>query len=150
MHWFQNMRLSAKLISTFCVVLVLIGGQSLFAYQTTTGSLESARWVEHTYEVMGSARTALAGLVDMETGYRGFLVTGKDEFLEPYNNGIEVYQEKLRALQEKTADNPTQVERWKDLEQRAVAWQREMTEPGTGIAARHYCGRGYSRRTDSI
>ena len=73
---------------------------------------------------------ALAGLVDMETGYRGFLVTGKDEFLEPYNNGIEVYQEKLRALQEKTADNPTQVERWKDLEQRAVAWQREVTEYG--------------------
>ncbi|WP_369335903.1 CHASE3 domain-containing protein, partial [Halomonas sp. ND22Bw] len=57
-------------------------------------------------------------------------MTGRDEFLEPYAAGAKVYQEKLRQLQQETADNPTQVRRWQDLEQRAAAWQREVTEPG--------------------
>ena len=56
-------------------------------------------------------------------------VTGQDAFLDPYNSGKTAYQADLKKLQELTADNPSQVKRWQDLEQRAAAWQAQVTEP---------------------
>ena len=130
MTWFNNLRLRTKLMTSFGLVLIIVAVQSIFAYRTTTSNNESSQWVEHTHTVIEMAEDGLAGLVNMETGYRGFLVTGKDEFLDPYREGISAYQANLRELQTKTSDNPTQVARWKDLEQRAAAWQKEVTEPG--------------------
>ena len=114
---------------TLLIVVVLV----TLAYRTTKANQEANAWVTHTLEVMGTADQALSGLADMETGYRGFLVTGEDDFLEPYKNGKIAYAVKLKELQTKTADNPVQVGRWKDLEQRAAAWQQEVTEPGMKI-----------------
>ncbi|MBT4099618.1 MAG: hypothetical protein HOM68_25385 [Gemmatimonadetes bacterium] len=133
MQWFRDLPLRAKLVASFGVVLAMVAVLNVFAHRTTTQSLDSGAWVEHTHEVIDLANEALAGLVDMETGYRGFLVTGEDEFLEPYEDGTEVYQERLAQLQEKTADNPEQVGRWRDLERRASAWQSEITEPGMAL-----------------
>jgi len=107
-----------------------MAGLSIFAYRSTTASHKTEQWVEHTHQVIKLADEALAGLVNMETGYRGFLVTGEDEFLEPYNAGKITYQAKLQKLQNETADNPAQVQRWRDIEQRAAAWQTSITEPG--------------------
>ena len=39
--------------------------------------------VTHTYEVIGEANSVLSAAVDMETGMRGYLLAGKDEFLAP-------------------------------------------------------------------
>jgi len=133
MAWFSNLKLTAKLMVAFGMVLVFVVLLSTFAYRTTTSNIESGRWVEHTHEVIEMAKEALAGLVDMETGYRGFLVTGNDEFLEPYKNGITHYQTNLRDLQKKTSDNLKQVGRWQNLERRAAAWQAEVTNPGMEI-----------------
>lgn len=130
MNLYRNLPLRWKLLSTFALVLVIMIGLSIFAYRTTTSSHETEQWVEHTHEVIGLANEALAALVNMETGYRGFLVTGKDEFLEPYNGGKITHKTKLQELQNKTADNPTQVQRWRDIEQRAAAWQASITDPG--------------------
>jgi methyl-accepting chemotaxis protein len=118
---------------SFGVVLALTTIQSIFTYTVTTGQEETAGWVDHTHVVIADADEALAGLVDMETGYRGFLVTGDDNFLDPYRSGVISHREKLEELQELTNDNPTQVARWQDLVSRSEAWQREVTEPGMAI-----------------
>jgi methyl-accepting chemotaxis protein len=130
MNRFQNLALRWKLMSAFGVVLLIIAAVNAFAYRSTTNSVDTGRWVDHTFRVINLANEALAALINMETSYRGFLVTGKEEFLEPYNNSKATYQAKLKELQQETADNPAQVKRWQDLEQRAAAWQQQVTEPG--------------------
>ena len=130
MTFFNDMRMTAKLMFSFGIVLTLLLILSTTAYLTTKSSQENSLWVEHTYKVISTAEDALAGLVNMETGYRGFLVTGKDEFLEPYRNGIVTATTQLTQLQELTSDNSGQVARWQDLLQRTAAWQTEVTEPG--------------------
>jgi methyl-accepting chemotaxis protein len=130
MHWIAGLSLRWKLLGAFGLVLAAIAGQSVFAYQTTASSQAASRWVSHTSLVIGTANDALASLVDMETGYRGFLVTGQDSFLEPYTAGRTAYQADLKTLHDLTADNPIQTQRWQDLEQRAIAWQQQVTEPG--------------------
>ncbi len=133
MNWFRNLALRWKLLGGFGIALLIVAGLNLFAYTTTQKGAETSRWVDHTYTVISAADEALSALINMETGYRGFLITGRDEFLEPYNNGKATYQAKLKELQRETADNPAQVQRWQDLEQRAEAWQKQVTEPGIAL-----------------
>lgn len=106
---------------------------NLFTRQHTLANQDAETWVAHTHQVIRNANEALEGLTDMETGYRGFLVTGEDNFLAPYKLGSAAYKLKLAQLQVETSDNPEQVERWQELEERALAWQREVTEPGIAL-----------------
>ncbi|GAB1343452.1 methyl-accepting chemotaxis protein [Gemmatimonas sp.] len=133
MQWFDNTRLRTKLMIAFSVVLSIVTVQSVIAFRATTANTESSRWTDHTHAVIEAANGALAGLVDMETGYRGFLVTGGNEFLEPYEAGKQRAESGLTKLQALTADNPAQVARWKDLMARATAWQDEITTPGIAL-----------------
>jgi methyl-accepting chemotaxis protein len=133
MQWFNNWKIRTKLLAAFGVVLSIVGVQSVVAFRATTANAESAQWTDHTHEVISTAGVALASLVDMETGYRGFLVTGRDVFLEPYEGGQTSALAALTKLQELTSDNPAQVARWKDLQARAAAWQTETTQPGIAL-----------------
>ncbi|MEO1984749.1 MAG: CHASE3 domain-containing protein [Fuerstiella sp.] len=58
-----------------------VAGESQQTVADTTG------WIKHTYEVIDHAKELLAYGVDMETGMRGYLLAGKEEFLVPYNQG---------------------------------------------------------------
>lgn len=70
---------------------------------------ELDKWVTHTYRVIATAKDILAAAVDMETGQRGFLLAGREEFLEPYNNGKEAFDRLLTSLSTTVSDNPPQV-----------------------------------------
>jgi CHASE3 domain sensor protein len=50
-------------------------------------------------------------IIDAETAARGFVVTGKDEFLEPYQNAIATVSKILGDVRSTTADNPKQQRR---------------------------------------
>ena len=76
---------------------------------------------------------ALTAMVNMETGLRGYYLTGKDEFLTPYNDGRVAFTANIAALKKLTSDNPAQTQRWNELETRAATWQREIVEPGLSI-----------------
>src|ERR671933_439178 len=80
------------------------------------------QWVEHTDQVIAQANYTQKLLVDMETGLRGYLVTGNSEFLEPYQQANGALGKQDVAPEEGTsfaatfdelsrliADNPSQV-----------------------------------------
>lgn len=46
--------------------------------------LSAMQWVEHTDRVIGNANETVKLSIDMETGMRGFLITGDERFLDPY------------------------------------------------------------------
>ena len=70
---------------------------------------ELSNRVEHTYRVIATAQAIIAAAVDMETGMRGFLLAGKDEFLTPYINGKEQFSSLISQLSNTVSDNPAQV-----------------------------------------
>ncbi len=67
------------------------------------------RWVEHTYRVIATAQAIIASAVDMETGMRGFLLAGQDQFLEPYTQGQNTFYQLIEELSQTVSDNPRQV-----------------------------------------
>ena len=130
---FNDLPIQTKGLLAVVVIFATMGVQSIFAYRTSLASQRSAALVAHTEQVIVAANTALGNLIDMETGLRGFYLTGKDDFLAPYNNGRVAFQANIRALKTLSADNPLQVRRWEDLEARATIWQRDVTNPGLAL-----------------
>lgn len=64
--------------------------------------------VEQTDLVIARAQVVQRYLIDMETGTRGYLLTGDEQFLEPYDHGSANLDGALRDLQGLVADNPGQ------------------------------------------
>ena len=125
---FSNLKLGTRLYVAFGAIVLVVMIQAGWTYWVR--SQQTSQWIQHTYTVIGLAEASLSALCDMETGYRGFLVTGKDEFLEPYNAGKSRYLSLLNELRTETADNTVQVGRWHDIERKAQAWQNQVTEVG--------------------
>jgi len=53
------------------------------AYGNFSRLVEANNWNIHTYEVMVEVKEILENLINVETGERGFALTGKDASLEP-------------------------------------------------------------------
>ncbi len=96
------------------------------------------KWVAHTYEVIQHANAIVAAAVDMETGMRGYLLAGKDEFLGPYNEGSKHFYELIASLSKTVDDNPAQVKLLKETQATITEWKEKVTEPA--IALRRQIG----------
>jgi len=79
-------------------------------------------------------------MVDMETGKRGIMVSGKDEYLDPFHKGQKVFDTLIAEGQSLTSDNPTQVERWKMVAAKKKQWLQQAANPE--IAARRQVEKG--------
>ena len=89
---------------------------------------ESAKWVEHTFEVTGAADTVVSAAVDMETGMRGFAIAGEDAFLEPYIAGGKTFDATIEELKQTVSDNPPQVARLEEAQSVMGEWRTKVAD----------------------
>src|SRR5487761_42520 len=68
----------------FVLAVGVLGFAGWESYQNTAQFVEAAEWQKHTYQVLNTLDETLARLVDAETGERGYLLTGDENYLEPY------------------------------------------------------------------
>jgi CHASE3 domain sensor protein len=61
--------------------------------------------VEHTYAVLSCLSDVRTGLQDAERGQRGFVITGRDSYLQPYERAVTRIERDLGELRRLTADN---------------------------------------------
>jgi CheY-like chemotaxis protein/signal transduction histidine kinase len=78
--------------------------------------------VEQTDQVTRSASELQARSIDMETGLRGFLITGEESFLEPYQSALPRIKSDTAALRELVLDNRQQAERVERIAALQEAW----------------------------
>ncbi|MGA9770461.1 MAG: CHASE3 domain-containing protein [Blastocatellia bacterium] len=104
----MNKPVERTLVIWFGVILIILVGNMALSYRATRVVIENERWVTHTYRVIGELDATLSNLVDAETGQRGFLITGLDSYLDPYNEAIATVGDHLKNIHELTADNPVQ------------------------------------------
>jgi signal transduction histidine kinase len=96
--------------------------------------------VQHDAKVIENVREISKLVVDMETGQRGFIITGKDEFLEPYNNGV--IRLKILFEEEKNliSDNPEQLAALDTIRQLVTAWKNKAGLPEISLARKVHAG----------
>lgn len=95
---------------------------------TLQKQVSTTEWVEHTHRAIIGAHEIQKLLLDMETGERGFLISGKEQFLAPYNDGVALWPMKLAGLKALVADNPSQVERLNKINSLQKQWLEQAAE----------------------
>nr|WP_290221971.1 diguanylate cyclase [Trichocoleus desertorum] len=90
------------------VVLSLMGG---LAYWNTTQLVATGNRVNHTYQVLKAQEVLLSHMANAEAGQRGYIITGQEEYLEPYYISINTINDQVETLQRLTVDNPRQQQR---------------------------------------
>jgi len=86
-------------------VFTMIG---IIIYGGTQQLTFTARQEKHTYQVLGELEEVLSLVKDAETGQRGYLLTGDNRYLEPYNQARALLQAKMEEFRRLVADNPSQ------------------------------------------
>jgi PAS domain S-box-containing protein len=125
------MSIGAKIGAGFAVGLVIIVAIGASAYVSTQRLIEANRLVMHTHVVLESLEHVLSVLREAETGQRGFILTGEDRYLEPYNAATDEIQHDIDALGVLTRDSTAQqqcLERVRKLADAKLAELRETIQ----------------------
>ncbi len=85
--------------------------------------------IQHDAPVIANARHLSKLVVDMETGQRGFVITGEDEFLEPYEKALVAFEELLDEEKALVSDNPRQVKLLEMIGTAVQEWQERAATP---------------------
>ncbi|MCP4346895.1 MAG: HAMP domain-containing protein [Desulfobacterales bacterium] len=135
---FRNMRLKGKILCVISIPLFMLVLFGMFSNIRIKSLLESDKQVEHTYQVLNESMEILGLAVDMETGMRGYLLAGKETFLDPYSQGSKKCFKKIKSLKKTVEDNPEQLRRLEKIEKALKEWKENVSE--TSIAIRREIG----------
>ena len=117
MSVFSNWTVGRRLVAGFglsALTLVLV---AVVSYRNAYLLIENDAWVAHSHQVRIELADLLSELKDAETGQRGYLLTGDDNYLEPYTSSLGALQTTLAELRKITSDNPEQQRRLTELSQ---------------------------------
>jgi PAS domain S-box-containing protein len=113
----------ARKVSLAVGLAVVALGIGIGAVAWSVGRLTStADRVEHTHIVIERLGATLSDLQDVETGVRGYVITGDTAFLAPYDGSVIDVQSRIAELRALTSDNPHEQQRLDVLE--SLATQR--------------------------
>ncbi|HZW24863.1 MAG TPA: CHASE3 domain-containing protein, partial [Gallionella sp.] len=145
---FNNMKIGARLGGAFSLVVLVLVSVIGIGYLNLSRYAETSSWNTHTYQVLEETTGILGALVNIETGQRGFLVAGKDEFLDPLNAGKQAFSKHFDKAKELTSDNAKQQERFDKLKEAYDSWLKNSVE--TSISTRRAVGDNMAQYGDVI
>ncbi|EIJ46519.1 methyl-accepting chemotaxis sensory transducer transmembrane protein [Herbaspirillum sp. GW103] len=120
-----------------CAILVVLVG---VAYLNVARLGAANDMNIHSYEARAEMQAMLESLVNMETGARGFALTGNEASLEPLQQGMASFTTHLEKARQITADNPAQQQRLQQVAEAEQRWVKTAIEPT--LALRRAVGQG--------
>jgi PAS domain S-box-containing protein len=110
------------------LLAVLMIATAVVNYRNTVLLNENNSRVSEAHEVIDLTNGVLLGLVNTETGERGYLLTASDEFLRPYTVALPEIEQRLIKLESLIQHNPVQQARIDRLEEMTRARLALLTE----------------------
>ncbi|MEP0919956.1 PAS domain S-box protein [Leptolyngbya sp. DQ-M1] len=111
----------------FSITLVLVLINGVISYRNIFRLVDNERLVRQSHQVIAVLEDTLSTLKDAETGQRGYLLTGQDQYLEPYNSAITRVSEQVQTLKQ-LKTRTTQPQQIEVLEQAITAKLTELNQ----------------------
>ena len=142
-HWLTNLPrpISLTLLGAAGILLA----NAYISYENTRRLQDANAWIVHSANVLEKSARVNAQLNRAGQAERGFLLTGQDSFLAPYETASQQVVERLAELQSLTADDETQQGRVNRL---AALVQERLAQLESAIAT--YRERGVQAARESV
>lgn len=122
------MKLSTKLFAGFVIISFIFTAVAFFNFRLSEDVLENSNWVARSQVVVRSSSSLQRNIIDMETGMRGFLLTGNEVFLDPYRTAagqIPGLLDELASMVEGSPVQKRQIEQIRNIHSR---WYKKFAE----------------------
>ncbi|WP_185957724.1 methyl-accepting chemotaxis protein [Tepidiphilus olei] len=117
-----------KLVASFCAVAVMIAFAIVLTNYNLGRMAEATDEVDRSHQVITDLTRMREALINMETGARGFALTGKESFLEPISIGEKALESAFQDALAKTR-NPQRRANIEKLYQMGKEWGEEGLKP---------------------
>jgi CheY-like chemotaxis protein/CHASE3 domain sensor protein len=117
-----------QLVLGFTLSLFIVISINYLSYDSIRNLTKNADLVNHTQQVLNSSQEVLTMVLNAETGQRGYIATGNELYLGPYNKSISKIEGSVRDLRLLVIDNPSQVTRVDSLGMIAFLKMEELKE----------------------
>lgn len=131
----RNFNIGTKIILGYVVILAILIGVSatlIVNVRLLTSDYEDV--ATHDLPIIETVKELEKLVIDMETGERGFLLTGDQAFLEPYNLAVNAFDETTQDLMELITNIPDQIDaeqvaRLESIISNVDNWQMTVANP---------------------
>lgn len=110
------------------LVMLFFVASGMVAYRNVAVLRANSQQIWHSHDVLMAIDDLLSTVQDTETGQRGYLLTGNDRYLEPYQQAASAVASRTDAVRTLTRDNPTQQANLAVLERQIAAKLSELDE----------------------
>jgi len=140
------MTLRKQLALGYLLIVLLMSIQSVVTYLNISKNKDTALWTKHTLEVISVGHRLEKQLLEMETGLRGYLLTGELLFLVPFEQGKEDFSQSFNIALQLVSDNNQQVQLLEDIMALETEWIEQVAH--NQIAARNKIKQGHATMQD--
>ena len=135
MSLFSNWTVGRRLLAGFGLSAAVLMLVAVVSYRNAYLLIENDAWVAHSHQVRIELADLLSELKDAETGQRGFLLTGHEDYLVPYTTAKAALAGEF-TIAHGLIDGTPQQKRWLDALERN-GYDRRVAleyEPSTDAA----------------
>ncbi|MGG1905261.1 methyl-accepting chemotaxis protein, partial [Enterobacter ludwigii] len=126
---FKNFNISTRLTMAFGTIVVLMTVVCGLLYMSFDRVTAVSKLNVHSYKVVDNLRTVTENLINMETGIRGFALTGKQDVLQPFSEGDEAFRHVVNELMTLTSDNQSQQKKLLKISLLEDEWKKTFAIP---------------------
>jgi methyl-accepting chemotaxis protein len=129
----NNLSFRNKTMFGFAGVIVVMFSLGAAMLAMIGEARDGVRWTKHTYNVIGQLNSIVAAMVDQETGLRGYLLAGDEQFLEPFDAGKAAFDEATEIVANVTTDNPRAQELIAQIKNEGLLWRAQHADAAIAL-----------------
>jgi len=118
----KKLKIGQKMFLGFGMITLLMLAVLGYAYINFTKQSADVNLNLQSYNIIKESDNMLISLLNMETGARGFALTGQEKFLEPFNKGKIDSMNQYNKLKQLTKDNYYQQDKLINLNKSYETW----------------------------
>ena len=120
--------LEPRTFTGFLVAVAAVIIIAVLSYDSVRQTAATSQDLARTVEALAQVQAILSTLKDAETGQRGYLLTGRETYLEPFESATQALPLALSAARQQVADDPPQAQRLATLTVLANEKLQELTK----------------------
>lgn len=126
----RGMKIRGKIALGYVLILLMLGlFLMIVSSRITDLEQETVYLSTHDMQVHELSYQIEKNVLDMETGQRGYALTGIEDYLKPYNDGLVGWRINSAKLKELIADNPEQLRNLNNILGSIEDWINKAGQP---------------------
>jgi signal transduction histidine kinase/CHASE3 domain sensor protein len=121
--------LNSRVVAGSAVLAILVAGTLGLMIVVVQSLRHSAAEAKNSEEVVAAANRLERLALDLETGVRGYVITGQKEFLQPYTDASRAYPAESRVLEGLVRNDRVQLARARRIQSAIAAYRRAWAGP---------------------